>query len=240
MKRKEYLILVAGGSGTRMGADRPKQFLEIEGKAILHHTIERFLSAVPDIEIITVLPDAFRQLWKDYCYSRNLVCRQTLVSGGITRFHSVRNALARIPDGALAAVHDGVRPFASENLIRSLFDAAENEPAVVPVVPCTDTLKVLEKNSEGNLVQVQGQTADRSRLYAAQTPQIFWSEVLRKAYELPYSPAFTDDASVVERSGVKAGYLQGEKYNLKITTPDDLEMAEILLSLRRLRGISSH
>ena len=135
MGRDRYLILVAGGSGTRMGGKLPKQFVELGGKSVLHHTLARFVSAVPDIRVITVLPDAFRQLWTDYCYTHNVICSQKLVSGGITRFHSVKNALEKVPPGALVAVHDGVRPLVSQEMIRRLFDDAGTFQAVVPVVP---------------------------------------------------------------------------------------------------------
>lgn len=236
MDRKKYLIMVAGGNGTRMGGKLPKQFMEISGKAILHHALDKFVAAVPDLNIIVVLPDEWRQAWKDYCYRHSLIYRQVLVSGGITRFHSVKNALEKVPDGAVAAVHDGVRPLLSVDLIRRLFAMAETMPAIVPAVPVVDTLKVLVRSeSAGNTrlyESVPGETADRSRLFGAQTPQIFWSEILKKAYTMPYSTSFTDDASVVDslvEDGVKIIYPEGEKYNIKITTPDDLLIAEALL-----------
>ena len=236
MEKERHLILVAGGSGTRMGGNMPKQFMEIGGKAILHHTLERFIDAVPDIRVTVVLPDAWKQEWMDYCYRKNLICSQKLVSGGITRFHSVKNALGRVPDGVLVAVHDGVRPLLSTDMIRRLFSEADMNPAVVPVVPVVDTLKVLDKRTDRDgqteLVPVPGEKADRSRLFAAQTPQIFWSEILKKAYSQPYSTAFTDDASVAESSGVEIKYPEGERYNIKITTPEDMTAAEALLKIR--------
>ena len=232
--RKKYLILVAGGSGTRMGGKMPKQFLEISGKAILHHTIDRFTGAVPDLRLVVVLPEEWMQYWRDYCYARNLIVRQVLVPGGITRFHSVRNALEKVPDGAVVAVHDGVRPLLSADLIIRLFLRAESAPAVVPVVPVVDTLKVLRRSEENaaDYEPVPGESADRSRLFGAQTPQVFHSEVLRKAYSLPYSTAFTDDASVVESAGLEGVgivYTEGEKYNVKITAPDDIIIARALI-----------
>ncbi len=233
MTRDKYLIIVAGGSGTRMGGGLPKQFMEIKGKSVLHHSLLKFVSAFPDIKVLTVLPDNWRKYWTDYCYSHNVGVTQKLVSGGITRFHSVKNALGHVPDGALAAVHDSVRPLFSADLARRLFAEAERSPAVVPVIPVTDTLKVLENKVEGNgcshLVPIRGRAADRSVLYAAQTPQIFWSEVLKEAYTQPYSTSFTDDASVVESMGTQAVYPEGEKYNIKITVPDDLVIARALL-----------
>lgn len=231
MERKKYVIIMAAGSGTRMGAGRPKQFLELEGKAILQKTIEVFLNACPGISVITVLPQDFMGYWREYCLENNFVCPQILVPGGITRFHSVRNALDRVPEGALVAVHDGVRPLLSEGLVRDMFEKAEGVPALIPVTPCVDTMKVLE-NKDGELVAVPGAKADRSVLYGAQTPQIFHSEILKEAYAMPYDTSFTDDASVVEKYGKSLSYVVGERLNIKITTQDDLLLARAILSVK--------
>ena len=231
MERKKYVIIMAAGSGTRMGAGRPKQFLELEGKAILQKTIEVFLSACPGIAVITVLPQDFIAYWREYCLEHNFVCPQVLVPGGITRFHSVRNALDRVPDGALVAVHDGVRPLVSEGLVRDMFQKAEDVPALIPVIPCVDTIKVLE-NKDGKLMAMPGVKADRSVLYGAQTPQIFHSEILKESYSMPYDAAFTDDASVVEKYGKSLSYVVGERLNIKITTQDDLTLARAILSVK--------
>lgn len=231
MERKKYVIIMAAGSGTRMGAGRPKQFLELEGKAILQKTMEVFLNACPGISVITVLPQDFIGYWREYCLEHNFVCPQILVPGGITRFHSVRNALDRVPEGALVAVHDGVRPLLSEGLVRDMFEKAEGVPALIPVTPCVDTMKVLE-NKDGELVTVPGAKADRSVLYGAQTPQIFHSEILKEAYAMPYDTSFTDDASVVEKYGKSLSYVVGERLNIKITTQDDLLLARAILSVK--------
>ena len=231
MERKKYVIIMAAGSGTRMGAGRPKQFLELEGKAILQKTMEVFLNACPGISVITVLPQDFIGYWREYCLENNFVCPQILVPGGITRFHSVRNALDRVPEGALVAVHDGVRPLLSEGLVRDMFEKAEGVPALIPVPPCVDTMKVLE-NKDGELVAVPGAKADRSVLYGAQTPQIFHSEILKEAYAMPYDTSFTDDASVVEKYGKSLSYVVGERLNIKITTQDDLLLARAILSVK--------
>lgn len=231
MERKRYVIIMAAGSGTRMGAGRPKQFLELEGKAILQKTMEVFLNACPGISVITVLPQDFIGYWREYCLENNFVCPQILVPGGITRFHSVRNALDRVPEGALVAVHDGVRPLLSEGLVRDMFEKAEGVPALIPVTPCVDTMKVLE-NKDGELVAVPGAKADRSVLYGAQTPQIFHSEILKEAYAMPYDTSFTDDASVVEKYGKSLSYVVGERLNIKITTQDDLLLARAILSVK--------
>ena len=234
MSRTKYAIIMAAGSGTRMGAEMPKQFIELEGKAILHRTIEVFLNACPGVNIITVLPESHMDYWRQYCLDRNFICPQVLVKGGITRFHSVRNALDKVPAGALVAVHDAVRPLVTEGFVRDMFVKAETVPALIPVLPCVDTMKVLEKkNVRGveELVTIPGQSVDRSVLYAAQTPQIFHSEMLKEAYGQAFDTAFTDDASVVLKNGKNLSYLIGERFNIKLTTQDDLVLAKAILSL---------
>ncbi len=232
MQRKKYVIIMAAGSGTRMGARMPKQFLEIDGKAILQKTVEVFLEACPGINVVTVLPKDHIDYWRSYCLERNFICPQILVAGGITRFHSVRNALDRIPAGAIVAVHDGVRPLVSAELVRDMFAKAEDVPALIPVTPCVETIKVLQKEG-GELKSIPGATADRSVLYGAQTPQIFHSELIKEAYSMAYDTAFTDDASVVEKYGKSLSYIIGERLNIKITTLDDLLLAKAILSLRK-------
>lgn len=223
---------MAAGSGTRMGAGMPKQFLDMDGKAVLQRTIEVFLEACPGISVVTVLPEDFIDYWKEYCLKHNFICPQILVKGGITRFHSVRNALARIPDGAIAAVHDGVRPLITPAKVRELFEFAEDKVGVVPVIPCVDTMKVLRPSELKDVWEAAGEEADRSVLFGAQTPQVFQSEVLKAAYAQAYDPAFTDDASVVTRYGKSLSYIMGERLNIKITTPEDLIMAKAIVALR--------
>ena len=230
MERKKYLVVSAGGTGTRMGAAMPKQFLELDGVPILRRTMEVFLQAFPDIQIITVLPEAHVRYWRQYCLQANFTCPQRLVKGGFTRFHSVKNALQHVPDGALVAIHDGVRPLVSVQLVRQLFQAAEVAPAVIPVMPVTDTLKVLEK--KGGVLTATGESIDRSRIYGAQTPQVFWSEELKAAYTQQFDTLFTDDASVAERYGITLSFVEGERFNLKITTPEDLVLARAVLQSR--------
>lgn len=233
MERNFYLIAVAGGSGTRMGASIPKQFIEIREKAILQRTLEKFINACPDIRIITVLPEAHIPYWKDYCLARNFSHSQTLVKGGITRFHSVRNALAKVPDGAYVAVHDGVRPLLSVDMIRRMFGSMESCRGLIPVVPTPDTLKALRqtKDEAGNMVleRIAGAELDRSQVFGAQTPQIFRSEDLKEAYSQAFDTAFTDDASVAERYGIELDWCIGERLNLKITTPEDIVLAEAVI-----------
>lgn len=236
MGRKKYVVMMAAGSGVRMGSEIPKQFMEIDGKAILRRTIEVFCEACPDVSVITVLPQQYVGWWKDYCYENSFICPQILVKGGITRFHSVRNALKKVPDGALVAVHDGVRPLLSQQMVKDMFDKAEDVPALIPVTPCVDTIKVLQRklwdDGSETLAAVPGQSVDRSVLYGAQTPQIFHSEILKSAYEQPFDTAFTDDASVVEKYGKSLSYTIGERLNIKITTIEDMTLAEAVLKIR--------
>ena len=230
MERKKYLVVTAGGSGTRMGADRPKQFLELGGRAILQMTIERFREACPDIQVITVLPEAHLLWWRRYCQDRGFICPQRLVPGGFTRFHSVKNALAHVPDGVVVAVHDGVRPLLSADLIRTMFRRMESVRALIPVVPSVDTLKVLDKAPDGSLAST-GEQVDRSRIYGAQTPQMFLSEDLKAAYGQGYDLSFTDDASVAAGYGIPLSYIAGERNNIKLTTKEDLLLAEAILRI---------
>lgn len=224
-----YLIAVAGGSGSRMHSDTPKQFIEIREKAILQRSIERFIDACPGIKVVTVLPQVHIPYWKEYCLSKNFSYPQILVKGGITRFHSVRNALEKIPDGAVVAIHDGVRPLLSHGLIQSMFAAMDHCDGLVPVIPVTDSLKALERQKDGNLRRIEGEEIDRAKVFAAQTPQIFRSELIKAAYSQAYDLSFTDDASVAEKYGITLDWCQGEKLNMKITTPEDLILAEAVI-----------
>ena len=230
MGRRKYVIIMAAGSGTRMGAEVPKQFIELGGKAILQRTIEIFLDACPGISVVTVLPEDHMTYWRNYCLERNFICPQILVKGGITRFHSVRNALEKIPEGAVVAVHDGVRPLLTPGMVSRMFEEAENTPALIPVVPCVDTMRVLHRNGD-MLETVPGTSVDRSVLFGVQTPQIFHSEILKAAYSLPYETSFTDDASVVEKYGKNLSYTMGERFNIKMTTKDDLLFARAIMSI---------
>ena len=230
MARKKVLVVTAGGSGTRMGSELPKQFLSLEGRAVLQRTIERFLEACPDIQVITVLPEAHIAWWRHYCQKTNFNCPQRLVKGGFTRFHSVKNALEFVPDGAIVAVHDGVRPLVSVALLKEMFARMESVRALIPVVPMVDTLTVLDTAPDGTL-QDAGETVDRSRIFGAQTPQIFLSEDLKGAYSQGFDLSFTDDASVARRYGIPLSYIAGERFNIKLTTPEDLALAEAILRI---------
>lgn len=226
---------MAAGSGTRMGSATPKQFLDLGGKPVLRRTIETFVSAIPDIKVITVLPKEHISFWKEYCLSSEFTCPQLLVSGGITRFHSVRNALERVPDGAIVAIHDGVRPLVSTGLIREMFSKMEGGRihALIPVVPSVDTLKVLDTVQSDlgeKILKDSGEGIDRSRVFGAQTPQMFLSEDIKDAYSQAFDTSFTDDASVVAKKGIPLSFCAGERYNFKLTSPEDLSLARMITS----------
>lgn len=229
MERKKYVIFTAAGSGTRMKASEPKQFLLLGGLPVLHRSIFAFVDACPDVKVVTVLPKNQIEHWKDLCIKYPLDVPQIIVEGGITRFHSVRNALAKVPDGAIVAVHDGVRPLVSKELIRKMFDRMASCRGLVPVVPVTDTLKSLERNKNGELVSTGLPDPDRSRVFGAQTPQMFLSEELKAAYGLPYDTSYTDDASVATRYGIPLSWIEGERNNIKLTTPGDMVLAEMFI-----------
>ena len=232
MNNKKYFIVVAGGSGSRMGSDMPKQFMPLGGVPILRRTIETLHTACPDATIITVLPAGHIDYWRNYCIEKEFHVKQMLVCGGISRFHSVREALSHIPDGAVVAIHDGVRPLVSVDLVRRMAAMMENSRAVIPVLPCVDTLKVLDKDAGGVLAEADEPMPDRSRIYGAQTPQFFRSEDIKEAYTAAYSLRFTDDASVAAAKKIPLSFVVGERYNLKITTPEDMVLAEAILNLR--------
>lgn len=218
----ESAIIVAGGSGTRMQCQVPKQFLAVGGQPILMHTIRRFYEYNPALQLVVVLPAAQLQMWQALCFTHVFEIKHTVVAGGNTRFSSVKNGLAAItsPDGVVA-VHDGVRPFVSVEVIREAFStAAEKGNAVVAVAL---------KESIRQLFKTKSKALDRNQYRLIQTPQCFRLPLLRRAYALPEEPTFTDDASVVERFGQKINLVEGSYENIKITTPEDLVWAESFL-----------
>lgn len=222
---KKYVIIVAGGKGLRMGGEIPKQFLPIGGKPVLMRTVETFYQAEAEIGIVLVLPHEQQDYWRELCRQYDFQIPYILADGGQTRFHSVQNGLRMIPDGeadALVAVHDGVRPFVSAQVIQTCFDEAARQGAVVPVLDMVDSVRRLSDDGGSKAV-------DRSRLKLVQTPQTFRADILKKAYSQDFTELFTDDASVVEASGVFVSLVQGNRENIKITTPFDLKIAEALL-----------
>ena len=216
----DYVIIVAGGKGLRMGSDTPKQFLPVAGRPVLMRTLERFREYAADLQIILVLPKAQQAYWQQLCRDYDFTVSYRLADGGETRFHSVQNGLALIPDTAegVVGVHDGVRPFPSVEVIRRCYETARTAKAVVPVVPVVETLRHV---AEG--------TKPRGDYRLVQTPQTFDIQLLKAAKGQPYCDDFTDDASVVESYGHAITLVDGNRENIKITTPYDLKIAEVLV-----------
>ncbi|MBE6259753.1 MAG: 2-C-methyl-D-erythritol 4-phosphate cytidylyltransferase [Prevotella sp.] len=224
----DYVIIVAGGKGLRMGSDIPKQFLPIGGKPVLMRTLERFRQYSPTLQIILVLPKAQQEFWKKLCQKHNFTVAYQLADGGETRFHSVQNGLALIPDDAegVVGVHDGVRPFPSIDVIRNCYETARTVKAVIPVVPVVETLRHISLTS--HLSPLTSKTVPRNEYRLVQTPQCFDIQLLKAANRQPYNDGFTDDASVVEAFGYGITLVEGNRENIKITTPYDLKIAEVL------------
>ena len=226
MQMKTIAIIVAGGSGTRFGAQVPKQFLELGGEPILMRTIRAFEHALAGIdhEIVVTLPAGQFEQWQALCREHSFDVPHGLVMGGETRWHSVKNALDKLGepgDGDIIAVHDGVRPLTTAELIRRVLDTACRTGAAIPVVVLNDSVRQLDGDVSRAL--------DRSLLRAVQTPQAFDARLLLDAYGQPFDSTFTDDASVVERAGHAVALVEGDPINLKITRPMDLALAEYLL-----------
>lgn len=223
----DYVIIVAGGKGLRMGTDIPKQFLPIGGKPVLMRTLERFREYAADLQIILVLPKAQQDYWKQLCKEYDFRIEYQLTDGGETRFHSVQNGLALVPDDAegVVGVHDGVRPFPSVEVIRNCYETARKKKAVIPVIPIVETVRhlVSESNTQRSI------TVPRGDYRLVQTPQTFDIQLLKAANRQPYNDGFTDDASVVEAYGFDITLVEGNRENIKITTPFDMTIAEVLL-----------
>ena len=222
--RGNYAIIVAGGKGLRMGGEVPKQYLPVGGVPILMRTLQAFHEADEDMDIILVLPKDQQEYWEQLCDEYRFTVPHRLTVGGETRFHSVQNGLTLVPDDAegVVGVHDGVRPFVSKEVIHRCYDAALEQGAVVPVVPVVETVRQL-------LPEGDSLTVDRNLYRLVQTPQVFRIALLKEAYRQPYRPEFTDDASVVEELGHRVALVDGNRENIKITTPSDIQYAEFLI-----------
>lgn len=233
-RQDKYVIIVAGGKGVRMGGDIPKQFMLLENRPVLMHTIQAFYDYDSAIRIFLVLPHAQKAHWETLCDEYDFPVPHQIVSGGETRFHSVRNGLAAIerllPAGslsgknALIGVHDGVRPLVNRELIGNLYARAKSDGAAFPAVPVTDSIRKLTDDLATTV------PADRSRYFLVQTPQVFKAEILFEAYRQTFEPRFTDDVSVVETLGICHPIpVEGSRENIKITTPTDLRIAQALV-----------
>ena len=220
----KYVIIVAGGKGLRMGGELPKQFIPVEGRPVLMRTIDTFHACDNTIQIILVLPRDHQPYWQELCRDYQFAAPHRIADGGATRFHSVQNGLALVeaPE-ALVAVHDGVRPFVSPEVISRCYHDAEQYGAVVPVIPVVETVR--------HLLPEGSETVSRDDYRLVQTPQTFRASLLRRAYEQLYCDAFTDDASVVEALGHAVHLVEGNRENIKLTTPFDLVVARSLCSL---------
>ena len=219
---KKHIIIVAGGKGLRMGGEIPKQFLPICGKPVLMRTLEAFHAYDSAIHIVLVLPVSQQAYWKELCAEYHFALPHDVADGGETRFHSVLNGLAKIEGEGLVGVHDGVRPFVSQEVITRCYEEAAEKKAVIPVIGVVETVR--------HLVDDESVTVPRDQYKLVQTPQVFDLALLRKAYHQEYTDMFTDDASVVEALGEKVHLVEGNRENIKLTTPFDLKLAELLCS----------
>lgn len=217
----DYVIIVAGGKGLRMGGDVPKQFQLLGNQPVLMHTLQRFADDCKDLQIILVLPQEQIEYWSDLGEKYHFGVEHWIVAGGETRFHSVQSGLAQIPDDAegVVAVHDGVRPLVSREVIEKCFEEARRKKAVVPVVPVVESLR-----------HVSDGAVPRADYRLVQTPQTFDIQLLKQAYRQPFSKDFTDDASVVEAFGHPISMVEGNRENIKLTTPFDLKIAEAIIN----------
>jgi len=214
---KRVALIVAGGKGVRMNSDIPKQFLLLKGTPVLMHTLEKFSHLD---EVILVLPKYQISFWEELCTIHNFTIPHTITEGGETRFHSVKNGLEKINENSLIAIHDGVRPLISKNLIINLISEVIEGVGIIPIIPLKDSIREVEGKNSTHI--------DRSNLYKVQTPQCFLSDEIKEAYAQEYSEKFTDDASVFECNNGKIRSLFGEEKNLKITTEEDLKIASAL------------
>ena len=226
----DYIIIVAGGKGLRMGGEIPKQFLPIGGRPILMRTLERFREYSTTLQIILVLPKDQQDYWLQLCKEYDFKVDYQMTDGGETRFHSVQHGLALIPDDAqgVVGVHDGVRPFPSIEVIRNCYETARTAKAVIPVIPVVETLRVIDPIGTIETI-VPTHTVPRNDYRLVQTPQTFDIQLLKAANRQPYNDNFTDDASVVEAFGQEITLVEGNRENIKITTPYDMIVAEALV-----------
>lgn len=228
----DYVIIVAGGKGLRMGSDIPKQFLPIGGKPVLMRTLERFREYSENLQIILVLPEAQQDYWQELCRKYDFKVKYLLANGGQTRFHSVQNGLTLVPDEAegVVGVHDGVRPFPSIEVIKNCYETARTTKAVIPVIPVVETVRHLTRGQAH--CAVESVTVPRDEYRLVQTPQTFDIQLLKDANRQPYNDGFTDDASVVESYGHPITLVDGNRENIKITTPYDITIAEAIINIQ--------
>ena len=218
---KKYVIIVAGGSGSRMNSSVPKQFLELKGKPLVMHTIEKFAGTVPEINIILVLSSQYLEQWNMLCEKHNFKISYQIAAGGDTRFHSVKSGLELVPENSIVGVHDAARPLVSGQTIVKTFETAEKIGNASPAISLNESIRIVENG--------ENKSVDRANYSIIQTPQCFRSSLLKKAFLQEYRNSFTDDASVLEAIGEKINLIEGNRENIKITTPQDLIIAEALI-----------
>ena len=221
-----YALIVAGGSGSRMQSATPKQFLPVGGKPVLLHTLEAFHTYDPSISIVLVLPASQRDRWRELKEEYNCQVPHAIVEGGETRFQSVKNGLALVPLEAVVAIHDGVRPFVNREILRNGYETALEKGSAITTVALKESIRQLTKNGS--------EAKDRSQYRLVQTPQTFQARLIKKAYRQPESHTYTDCASVAEANGHQVHLIPGSYENIKITTPEDLLLAENLLKSKEL------
>ena len=217
-----YVILVAGGKGTRMLGSLPKQFLLLHGEAILVHTLRQF--SLPGVHLIVVMNPDFIDYWEDQCTVLLDIPKHQLVAGGHSRAQSVANGLKLVPENCLVAIHDAVRPLCSTMLINSLFKACEKEGSAVPVIKCKDSLRIISNGGS--------KAVSREDYRSVQTPQVFKSNEIKEAFVTIEVESFTDEASIYEAAGHKVHLVEGEESNIKITVPSDIQIASVLLAVK--------
>lgn len=222
-----FAVIVAGGQGLRMGGDVPKQFLEWRGRPVLMHTLEAFAHCDASIQLVLVLPRDQHDFWKQLVDTHGFSVPHRVVAGGEQRYHSVSQGLAEVPSDAVVAIHDGVRPLVSPELIRRCFEEAEKHGSAVPVTTMVDSLRSYDAASQ------KSHAVDRSKYRAVQTPQTFLSSRIKPLYQKPWQPEWTDDASVYEQNGNTVHLVDGARENIKLTTPEDLAYADFLYELSR-------
>ncbi len=218
----KYAVIVAGGSGSRMGGTLPKQFLLLKDKPVLYYTIKTFLESYPDIQVILVLPVDYTDMGQEIIDAWFDKERIRITAGGETRFHSVQNGLSLIEEESIIFVHDGVRCLLSTDLIHRCYQQAVETGTAIPAIPSKDSIRLL--TDEGN------EAFDRNKVMLIQTPQTFHSKILIPAFQIDYKDKFTDEATVVEAFGMKVSLVEGEERNIKITRPVDIVIAEQLLN----------
>ena len=222
---RKIALIVAGGTGIRMNSATPKQFMEINGKPLLMHTFQAFLNCDSDFEFVLVLPERETDTWKKLCENHTFNIKHSVVKGGKTRFHSVKNGLKEIDGAGIVFIHDGVRPLVSTQTIENCYQTALEKGNALPVIAPSESVREVHKE--------ENRSVDRNRYFLVQTPQTFRISVIKKAYEQEYIENFTDDASVLENTGEKIYLVEGNRENIKITYPGDLKLASLLLKGNR-------